>query len=96
MIGIDCDNKKTIDEICKKLTFKNIDELANWTWTEQHKDNPNKAHIYIISTKPFKNKGRNADNAEAESLNQIPAIEIKCERQTMFVAPSIHKDGSSI
>ena len=28
-----------------------------------------------------------------ESLNEIPAIEVKCERQTMFTAPSIHQDG---
>jgi len=83
LIGIDCDNKKAIDE------------LSNWTWVEQHKDNLNKAHIYILSTKPFKNKGRNPDNIKLESLNEIPAIEVKCERQTMFTAPSIHENGYS-
>jgi hypothetical protein len=93
LIGIDCDNKKAIDEICDLLGFKAIDELSNWTWVEQHKDDPGKAHIYILSTKPFKNKGRNPNNTKLESLNEIPAIEVKCERQTMFTAPSIHKNG---
>jgi hypothetical protein len=93
LIGIDCDNKKAIDEIINSLGFKAIDELSNWTWVEQHKDNLNKAHIYILSTKPFKSKGRNPDNIKLESLNEIPAIEVKCERQTMFTAPSIHENG---
>ena len=91
--GIDFDNKKAIDEICKSLGFKDINELAKWTWVEQHKDNLDKAHIYIISTKPFKNKGRIADKVELESLNVLPAIEVKCEKQTMFTAPSMHQNG---
>ncbi|HSF49323.1 MAG TPA: phage/plasmid primase, P4 family [Nitrososphaeraceae archaeon] len=93
LTGIDCDNKKAIDEICNSLGFKNIDELANWTWVEQHKDNPDKAHIYILSTKSLKNKGKDPKKVEIESLNEIPAIEVKCERQNMFTAPSIHEDG---
>jgi P4 family phage/plasmid primase-like protien len=93
LVGIDCDNKKAIDEICEKLGFKDIDELSKWTWTEQHKDNLNKAHIYILSTKPLMNKGRDPKFTELESRNQVPAIEVKCERQNMFTAPSIHQDG---
>ena len=93
LVGIDCDNKKAIDEICDSLGFKDINELAKWTWVEQHKDNLDKAHIYIISTKPFKNKGRNVNHSTSHSLNEIPAIEIKCERQTMFTAPSMHENG---
>lgn len=93
LIGIDCDNKKAIDEICNSLRFKDINELSNWTWVEQHKDNINKAHIYILSSKSLKNKGRDPKKVEAESLNEIPAIEVKCERQTMFTAPSIHENG---
>ncbi|HJT84902.1 MAG TPA: bifunctional DNA primase/polymerase, partial [Nitrososphaeraceae archaeon] len=94
LIGIDCDNKIAIDEICNSLSFKDINELANWTIVEQHKDNQEKAHIYILSTKPFKNKGRNVDKTKLGSSSEIPAIEIKCERQTMFTTPSIHKDLS--
>ena len=93
LIGIDCDNKKAIDQMCNSLRFKDVNELANWTWVEQHKDNSDKAHIYILSTKSLKNKGRDPKKVKAESLNEIPAIEVKCERQNMFTAPSIHQDG---
>ena len=63
--GIDCDNKKAIEEICTKdgKTIS-LQELAKWTIVEQHKDNPDKAHIYIISTRPFKNKSTTAINLE--------------------------------
>jgi P4 family phage/plasmid primase-like protien len=95
LIGIDCDNERAINEICsrddKKITLQ---ELANWTRIEQHKDDTNKAHIYILSTKPFKNKGRDSKFVKEELLNKVPAIEVKCERQTMFTAPSIHEDGN--
>jgi P4 family phage/plasmid primase-like protien len=93
LTGIDCDNQKAIEEICKNLGYKDINELGNWTRVEQHKDNLDKAHIYILSTKPFKNKGRDPNFTGLESKNQVPAIEIKCEHQTMFTAPSIHQDG---
>lgn len=94
LIGIDCDNKKALDEILtrdgKPIT---LHDLANWTRVEQHKDDLNKAHIYIRSTKPFKNKGRDVRFAELESKNEVPAIEVKCEHFTMFTAPSIHTNG---
>ncbi len=87
LIGIDCDSKKALEEILtrdgKTITLQ---ELANLTRVEQHKDNPDKAHIYILSTKPFKNKGRDPRVPEL-------AIEIKCEHFTMVTAPSIHRNG---
>jgi hypothetical protein len=94
LVGLDCDNKKGIDEICNSFGFKDINELSNWTRVEQHQDNLNKAHIYIIATKPFKNKGRDPKKVESELLNEIPAIEVKCERQIMFTAPSMHENGA--
>jgi hypothetical protein len=98
LIAIDCDNKKAIDEICNALGFKDILELSNWTVVEQHEDSPNKAHIYIRSTKPFKKKSSdkvNRDLANKIDVNDIPAIEVKGsgEHGIMFVSPSIHKDG---
>jgi hypothetical protein len=81
IIGIDCDNKKAIEEICNKDGKSiTLEDLAKWTIVEQHKDNLDKAHIYILSTKPFKNKGRDSKKIEAELLNEIPAIEIKCDK----------------
>src|SRR5688500_7086917 len=95
--GIDCDNRKAIEEICTKdgKTIS-LEELAKWTIVEQHKDNPNKAHIYVISTKPFKNKsttGINQGLVKDNNNTEIPAIEVKCEKRIMFVSPSIHRDG---
>jgi hypothetical protein len=94
LIGIDCDNQKSIEEICTKNGKTiTLEELANWTIVEQHKDNLNKAHIYILSTKPFKNKDRDPKKTQAESLNEIPEIEIKCEKRIMFCSPSIQENG---
>ena len=98
LVAIDCDNKKAIDEICITLGFKDIIELSNWTIVEQHEDAPNKAHIYIRSTKPFKKKSSdkvNSDLSNKIDINEIPAIEVKGlgEHGLMFVSPSIHTDG---
>ena len=98
LVAIDCDNKKAIDEICNVLGFKDIIELSNWTIVERHEDAPNKAHIYIRSTKPFKKKSSdkvNTDLANKIDVNDIPAIEVKGsgEHGIMFVSPSMHKDG---
>ena len=73
-----------------------LQELAKWTIVEQHKDNPDKAHIYIMSTRPFKNKSSISLNPKLVNdinNNEIPAIEVKCEKHIMFCSPSIHEDG---
>lgn len=98
LVAIDCDNKKAIDEICNSLGFKDTDELSNWTIVELHKDAPNKAHIYIRSTKPFKKKSSDKVNSESVDkieADEIPAIEVKGlgEHGIMFCSPSIHKNG---
>jgi hypothetical protein len=97
LTGIDCDNKKAIEEICNRdgNTIP-LEELAKWTIVEQHKDNPDKAHIYLMSTKPFKNKSSTAINhklVDDINNNEVPLIEVKCEKRIMFVSPSMHRDG---
>jgi P4 family phage/plasmid primase-like protien len=91
LIGIDCDNKKAIEEICTRdgKTIS-LEGMSKWTIVEQHKDNLDKAHIYILSTKPYKNKGRD----KGDNNKDIPAIEVKCEKRIMFVAPSMHENGT--
>ena len=95
--GIDCDNKKAIEKICTKDDKAiPLEELAKWTIVEQHKDNPDKAHIYLMSTKPFKNKSSTAINQKLVNGindNEVPVIEVKCEKRIMFVSPSMHRDG---
>lgn len=97
--GIDCDNRKAIEEVCsyKGNTVALLD-LANWTIVEQHQDDPNRMHIYIRSKKPFRKKSSNKTNSELLKqidANDIPAFEVKGLGQhgIFFCTPSIHKNG---
>lgn len=99
--GIDCDNKKAIEEICSYKDNNatiSLQQLANWTIVEQHQDDPNRIHIYVRSTKPFKKKSSNKANPELLKkidVNDIPAFEVKGLGQhgIFFCTPSIHKNG---
>jgi hypothetical protein len=97
--GIDCDNKKAIEEICsnKEKTIS-LQQLANRTLVEQHADEPNRMHIYIRSKKPFRKKSSNNTNLELLkkiNANDIPAFEVKGLGQhgIFFCNPSIHQNG---
>jgi DNA replicative helicase MCM subunit Mcm2 (Cdc46/Mcm family) len=98
--GIDCDNKKAIEEICiyKDNTIISLQQLANWTIVEQHTDQPDRMHIYIRSIKPFRKKSSNKINSELLKkidATDIPAFEVKGLGQhgIFFCTPSIHKNG---
>ena len=79
--GIDCDNKKAIEEICNYQDKTiSLQKLANWTIVEQHQDDPERIHIYIRSTRPFRKKSSNKINLELLKeidANDIPAFEVK-------------------
>jgi hypothetical protein len=62
-----------------------LQELAQKFLVEQHKDNPDKAHIYFYSPIPFPKK----------AADSILGLEIKGlgEHGIMFCSPSIHKNG---
>lgn len=93
--GIDLDNQKAIEEICNyKGKRISLEELAKWTIVEQHSDNPDKAHVYVISPRPFKKKS--SDKVKADLIERdIPAIEVKGdgEHGIFFCTPSTHKNG---
>ena len=99
--GIDCDNRKAIEEICSYKDNNetiSLQQLANWTIVEQHEDQPDKIHIYIRSTKPFRKKSSNNTNPELlkkTDANEIPAFEVKGLGQhgIFFCTSSIHKNG---
>ncbi|HET9806152.1 MAG TPA: bifunctional DNA primase/polymerase, partial [Nitrososphaeraceae archaeon] len=97
--GIDCDNRKAIEEICSYgNTTISLQQLANWTIVEQHEDQPDRMHVYIRSTKPFRKKSSNNTNPELLKkidANDIPAFEVKGLGQhgIFFCTPSIHKNG---
>ncbi len=94
---IDADNQLAIQEICSwNGKTISIEQLADWTLVEQHKDATNKGHIYILSTKPFPTKASDKgkpDTANKIFSNEIPAIEVKNVGSLSFVWNSIHKGG---
>ena len=94
---IDIDNKKGIEEFLSHFgEFNSLDKLAQKTIVEQHKDNPERAHIYFIVQKPLSKKsGIGTNHTGNDDRDNVPAIEVKSEGRngTMIVTPSIHKYG---
>ena len=97
VILVDLDNQKAIDEFCTRNgVITPLSELAKSVIVEQHKDQPDKAHIIFYATHPFPKKS--SDIAVLSSRldsNQVPAIEVKGagEHGLLFVTPSPHKNG---
>jgi hypothetical protein len=95
LIFIDCDNKKAIEEICtlngKRVTLQ---EIAEQFIVEQHKDDPNKCHIFFYSEIPFEKKSSDITDAKTPP-ESIPAFEVKGKgtHGIAYVTPSIHKNG---
>lgn len=86
LIAIDLDRKEAIEEFCS-LNGKTItcNDLAQKTIFEQHKDNLERAHVYILSPIPFPSKGPDSKiGIEVKS---------KAEHGIMFCSPSTHKNG---
>jgi P4 family phage/plasmid primase-like protien len=83
---IDIDKIQAINEICsrngKDIT---LEQMAQKTLVEQHKDNLEKAHMYFYSPVPFPNKGPDA----------LIGIEVKGlgKHGLAFCCPSIHQAG---
>ncbi len=94
---IDADNRLALQEICSRdRKTISIEELANWTLVEQHKDDIDRGHIYILSTKPFPTKASDKgkpDTANRIANNFIPGIEVKNEGSLSFGWNSLHQGG---
>ena len=85
-IFIDADTQNAIDELCTMGSkIISLQESSKRFLIEQHKDNPQKAHIYFYSPIPFPKK--NADS--------VIGLEVKGlgEHGIAFCFPSTHKDG---
>lgn len=99
LFGVDCDNRKAIEEIiCTSVNGSHIplEKAAQFTIIEQHADNPNKAHVYGYTTKPFLKKSSDSNGPLSDKINanEIPAVEVKCSGHgVLFCTPSVHKDG---
>ena len=92
---IDCDNQRGIDELLSNCfpDIKTLEELSQKTIVEQHLDNRKKAHIYLISESPLKNRP-GLNSAKKEKEGGIPIIEVKSEGKSYVIcSPSVHKDG---
>jgi P4 family phage/plasmid primase-like protien len=85
-ICLDANKRKAIDEISTRggKTIS-LQELSQKFLVEQHKDNPDKAHIYFYSPIPFPKK----------SADSTLGLEVKGlgEHGIIFCSPSTHKDG---
>jgi len=85
-IFIDLDKRIAIEEFCT-INTKNItlQLMAQITLVEQHKDSPDKAHIYFYSPIPFPKKG----------VDSPIGLEVKGlgEHGIAYCSPSIHQNG---
>ncbi|MGB6527852.1 MAG: hypothetical protein WBF33_07070 [Candidatus Nitrosopolaris sp.] len=94
---IDADNRLALQEICSRnVKTSSLEKLANWTLVEQHKDDVDRGHIYILSTKPFPTKASDKgkpDSANKIANNEIPGIEVKNVGSLSFCWNSIHQGG---
>jgi len=93
----DADNQLAIQEICTRNgETVPLEQLAEQVLVEQHKDNPHKAHIYVLSNKPFpikaSDKGK-SDTGNKIETNEIPAIEVKNVGGLSYAWNSMHEDG---
>lgn len=59
-------------------------EVAERTRIEWHKDR-GRLHMFLLANRPVKNKKVHIKDS---------LLEIRCDRQAVFVSPSIHKDGN--
>ena len=86
LTALDADKIEAINEICTRDEKTiSLQEMAQRTLVEQHKDCLDKAHIYFYSPIPFPKK----------SADSVLGLEVKGlgAHGIMFCSPSIHKDG---
>ncbi|AIF83286.1 hypothetical protein NTE_01214 [Candidatus Nitrososphaera evergladensis SR1] len=99
LAAIDCDNKIAIEEVLNTNGVTGtIQELAKQHFVEQHKDNPNKAHIYFYTTRPLTKKSSDNTGNTTTGVavdDNIPALEVKGDGKhgIMYCSPSFHKSG---
>jgi len=95
LVCVDCDNQAGIDEFLSHCLpkMKSREELSQATIVEQHLDNREKAHIYLIMESPLKNRP-GLNSTKEKKGDGIPIIEIKSEGKSYVIcSPSVHKDG---
>jgi Bifunctional DNA primase/polymerase, N-terminal len=64
--------------------WEQVLQVAKRTRIEWHGDK-GRLHMFLLASRPIRNKRIHIKDS---------LLEIKCERQALFVSPSIHKDGN--
>ena len=88
LVALDADKIEAIKEICiRNGKTTSLQEMAQITLVEQHKDCLDKAHIYYYSPIAFPKK----------SADSVLGLEVKGlgEHGIMLCSPSLHKNGHS-
>ena len=86
---IDMDNKAGINTLLIKFGKKSLEELAEIFPIEQHPDDMNRAHIYVITNdRSLENKAPNRDKDP-----NVPAIEVMGIGKYVCCTSSFHKNG---
>ena len=98
---IDCDNKLAIDEFVQRdgHTTIPLEKIAEKFIVEQHKDNPNKCHIYFYSKVPIIAKSSSVNTVGKDKIenNVVQGFEIKSQSNTIaFCSPSFHETDISM
>ena len=81
LIAIDFDGPDAV--LAWFHSWKEVLEIAKRTRIEWH-ENKWRLHMFLLANRPVKNKRINIKDS---------LLEVKCERQALFVSPSIHKEG---
>lgn len=87
---IDLDNRAAIDAWCTRNGKRySLEELSQYFPIEQHPDDMNRAHIYIITKdRPLRNKAANRSDDR-----NIPAIEVMGKGKYVCCTSSVHENG---
>ena len=101
LIFLDLDNKKAIEEFCtREGVTVSLDKIAKKFIVEQHRDDPNKCHVFFYSEIPFEKKSSDIITTtppldSRTPPESIPAFEVKGKgiHGIAYVTPSIHKNG---
>ncbi len=86
LIHIDLDKKEAIDWFCRiDKNITTLEDASKNFLVEQHKDNPERAHVMFYSSSPFPHK----------SPDEVTGMEIKGEGNHGLACctPSVHKNG---
>jgi len=94
LILVDFDNPKAIDELC--IIFNcSLKEISKRIIVEQHRDQPNRAHLIFYATHQFPKKGPTVTKPSDKSKHaytEPPAIEVT---RMLYCSPSVHKNGEN-